>query len=91
MSQSDKEKLIDIVIGEAVVALLDSDSQIKGSALIAKLHSMAASTSDHLRKEAILEAIAEIVVELPEKKIGEARFQEDMRSSQITPAGSKKH
>ncbi|WP_252515524.1 hypothetical protein [Candidatus Pantoea bituminis] len=60
MYRSDEEKLTDVVIGEAVLTLLKSDSPVSSTALIAQLEVMAAAAEDAKMVRAIKSAVTEV-------------------------------
>ncbi|RPE01291.1 hypothetical protein BBB56_10510 [Candidatus Pantoea deserta] len=61
MSIKDEEKLTNIVIGEAVMALLQQGTPVFAEQVAEKLRSMAASESDLNRKQACERALAEVL------------------------------
>lgn len=59
--QKDKlEKLTEIVMGEAVTALLDSNDKISGATLANRLKSMLVNEANTARREAIEVVLAEV-------------------------------
>lgn len=61
MSKNDDEKLVDILTGEAVMALLAQDSPVFAEHVVAQLQAMAASERDPIRLRAFQHAIAELL------------------------------
>ncbi|GEM_PF-3236039 len=51
------EKLTDIILGEAVIKILDSDAQVSFESLLTELESMMMAERNIVRKKAILSAI----------------------------------
>jgi len=95
MYRSEEEKITDVMIGEAVLTLLKSESPISSNALIAQLEAMAGETDDATKLQAIKVAIVEVQkgiasansrrrVDLPERD--NHRLNNDG-----PPEGSKKH
>lgn len=95
MYRSEEEKITDVMIGEAVLILLKSESPISSNALIAQLEAMASETENATRLKAIKVAIVEVQkgmatansrrrVDLPERD--KHRLNNDG-----PPEGSKKH
>ncbi|WNN50124.1 hypothetical protein RIN58_08560 [Siccibacter colletis] len=97
MYESDKEKLADHIIGEAVLALLNDNTPISSASLIARLEVMAAGENDALRQEVIKSAIAEVRRGVPAKRgkrLPGSRDKEGrgaMFDGDAPPAGTKKH
>ena len=60
MYRSEEEKITDVMIGEAVLTLLKSESPISSNALIAQLEAMAGETDDATKLQAIKVAIVEV-------------------------------
>jgi hypothetical protein len=97
MYRSDEEKLTDVVIGEAVLTLLKSDSPVSSTALIAQLEVMAAAAEDAKMARAIKGAVTEVrkgmaaaskrsKLDFPDRENITHRF-----NSEGPPEGSKKH
>lgn len=61
MSKNDDERLVDILIGEAVMALLQQESPVFAKHVVAKLQTMATSERNSLRQQACQRAIAELI------------------------------
>ena len=61
MSKNDDERLVNILIGEAVMALLQQDSPVFAKHVVAKLQAMATSERDPVRQQACQRAIAELI------------------------------
>jgi len=61
MSKDDDEKLVDILIGEAVMALLQQKSPVFAKHVVARLQAMAASERNPHRQRAYQQAIAELI------------------------------
>jgi len=57
MSKNDKERLVDKVMGEAVMSLLESDDSVSFDALIGQLQVSLHDECDHGRREAFRTAI----------------------------------
>ncbi|WP_333871738.1 hypothetical protein [Kosakonia cowanii] len=60
MSKNESDKLVDTVMGEAVLALLDSDDDVSFDALIGQLQESLMSEADSTRREALQSAISGI-------------------------------
>ncbi|KOC91924.1 hypothetical protein [Winslowiella iniecta] len=60
MTRSDEEKLTDIMMGEAVLALIRADGVISNAALIHQLQLMAKAESDGVKRRACQRAINEV-------------------------------
>jgi len=58
MSKNDDERLVDILTGEAVMALLAQDSPVFAEHVVAQLQAMAASERNPIRQRAFQRAIA---------------------------------
>lgn len=61
MSKNDDERLVDILTGEAVMALLAQDSPVFAEHVVAQLQAMAASERNPVRQRAFQRAIAELI------------------------------
>ncbi|CAK6501282.1 hypothetical protein PANPB_00153 (plasmid) [Pantoea sp. Nvir] len=61
MSKNDDEKLVDILIGEAVMVLLQQESPVFAKHVVAQLQAMAASERNPVRQRAFQHAIAELI------------------------------
>lgn len=57
MRKSDKDRLVDRVMGEAVMSLLEADGSISFDALIGQLQESLHDESDQVRREAFRTAI----------------------------------
>ncbi|MDF7760723.1 hypothetical protein PU683_14460 [Kosakonia cowanii] len=60
MSKNESDKLVDTVMGEAVLALLDSDDDVSFDALIGQLQESLMSEVDSTRRKALQIAISGI-------------------------------
>ncbi|OON41383.1 hypothetical protein BTJ39_05325 [Izhakiella australiensis] len=60
MNRSDDDKLIDKLIGEAVMTLLESEGPVNSRALTDELRRMAAQEQNLMRRESILRATREV-------------------------------
>lgn len=60
MSKNETDKLVDIVIGEAVLALLESDDEVSFDALIGQLQEYLLDEVDSKRRNAFQTAISDI-------------------------------
>ncbi|KQN46567.1 hypothetical protein ASE93_14985 [Serratia sp. Leaf50] len=60
MNRNDDEKLIDIVMGKAVLAMLHGGGPVSTAALVAELKSMAVNEKNALRQRACEKAITEV-------------------------------
>ncbi|WP_312210589.1 hypothetical protein [Pseudescherichia sp.] len=60
MNRFDDKRLTDIVLGEAILALLSEGDPITPYSLIAKLQQMAASENLAFRKQACISALLEV-------------------------------
>lgn len=56
----DNQKLTDIMMGEALLALLKNGSAVSATGLIKKLQALAASEKDETRRQACKRAIMEV-------------------------------
>ena len=97
MYRNNDEKLIDIVLGEAVLALLKSDAVINNAALIRQLQAMAAVEKSAVRHRACKQAILDVRNNI---KSGNNRYTHEIRdmdnvkhlfTSEGPPDGTKKH
>ena len=97
MYRNDDEKLIDIVLGEAVLVLLKTDATINNAALIRQLQAMAAVEKSAARHRACKQAI---IVVRNNIKTGNNRYTHEIRdvdnvthlfTSEGPPDGTKKH
>ncbi|WP_380184723.1 hypothetical protein [Kalamiella sp. sgz302252] len=97
MYRNDEEKLIDIILGEAVLALLKSDAAINNAALIRQLQAMAAVEKSAARHRACKQAILDVRNNI---KSGSNRYTHEIRdmdnvthlfTSEGPPDGTKKH
>ncbi|MCU5775306.1 hypothetical protein N5923_22640 [Erwiniaceae bacterium BAC15a-03b] len=68
MTRSDEEKLIDIMMGEAVLALINAGGAINNASLIKQLQTMAKQESDPARCRACKRAIHEVIGNMPENR-----------------------
>jgi len=68
MSSFSDEKMTELIIGEAVTELLNDNAAITWSALLDKLHAIAASERDEERAKAALMAIGEVRAEMGNSK-----------------------
>jgi len=66
MQRSKSERLVDIVLGDAVIAMLDSGDDIGAVRLIGVLKSMTKIEQNAERLEAIMMAIHEVEATLPQ-------------------------
>lgn len=57
MSKNDKDRLVDKVMGEAVMSLLEADDSVSFDALIGQLQESLHDEADHGRREAFRTAI----------------------------------
>ncbi|MCR4457394.1 MULTISPECIES: hypothetical protein [Enterobacteriaceae] len=57
MSKNDKERLVDKVMGEAVMSLLEADDNVSFDALLSQLQESLHDENDHGRREAFRTAI----------------------------------
>lgn len=60
MSPDEDEKQADMMIGEAVIALIDGDVPVTSASLLMKLQSLLMTENDARRKKAIFCAIREV-------------------------------
>ncbi|WP_158780684.1 hypothetical protein [Pantoea sp. BAV 3049] len=97
MYKNEDEKLIDILLGEAVMVLLKEDAAISNAALIKQLHAMAAAESDAARQLTFRRAINEVRNYSAPNRDG---FSQEIRDSdnvmhlftnEESQDGSKKH
>lgn len=79
MYRDDDEKLADVIIGEAVMSMLDRDSPVTTASLLVKLQSLQMTENDARRKKAIFCAIREIRTSLHDAG-GEKRYGIDKAS-----------
>ena len=61
MYRSDEDRLADILMGDAVLQLLQTRSPVTTRALLDKLHKMAAQEPDVQRQNALRRAMAEVM------------------------------
>ncbi|KJV30210.1 hypothetical protein VH86_07595 [Pantoea sp. BL1] len=61
MNRSDDERLTDIVMGDAVLQLLQKAGPVTNSALLDKLRFMASMESNSTRQKALQRAMAEVM------------------------------
>ncbi|WP_438500287.1 hypothetical protein [Pantoea ananatis] len=83
------EKLTENIMGEAVIALLDSNDRISGATLANKLKSMLRDETDAGRQEAIEKVLAEV-----QSEFASARDPVDsvaLAFGQSVPDNSRKH
>lgn len=64
MHRNRMNKLTDIVLGEAVVMLLDRDDSLTATSVATRLKAMATGETDPARREAIMLALGEVQAEL---------------------------
>ncbi|MBV4366015.1 hypothetical protein ACMGGR_16155 [Erwinia sp. BNK-24-b] len=97
MYRNDEEKLVDIVLGEAVLALLKGDAAINNAALIRQLQAMSAVEKNATRQRACRQAITDVRNNI---KSGSNRYTHEIRdtdnvthlfTSEGPPNGTKKH
>lgn len=81
MFRTEEEKLVDTILGEAVIKLLDSNSVIGSSTLIAMLSLMAKKETDPTRQKACLDALNDVKNSLSVKK--DSNLKQDTTASQI--------
>lgn len=97
MYRSEVDKLTDIVIGEAVLALLKEDAPVSGATLISRLNAMLKQEEDEGRQQALRRALSEVRQQLPAARRQDlSRLQVDNSNQAIMnddgpPAGAKKH
>ncbi|MGE1564279.1 hypothetical protein [Pantoea septica] len=94
MNNIDDETLTDIMMGEAVIALLDSGETIGADSLISCLKRMAATEEMVSRKRACLRAVSEIRLCLAETDDLQCHRQNvdwSFYSSKVLPSGKKIH
>ncbi|WP_075182105.1 hypothetical protein [Pantoea sp. 1.19] len=97
MYRSDEEKLIDTILGEAVIALLKGGGAINNAILIRQLQNMAASEKDPARQQACKQAIAEVrnnMTATRNRTTHEIVDRDNVRhlfTSDGPPEGTKKH
>ena len=60
MNRSEDEKLADIMVGEAVLALLNNGRRVSASTLLTQLQQIATQESDEERQSACSRAIADV-------------------------------
>lgn len=60
MSKNDKDRLVDRVMGEAVMSLLEMDDSVSFDALIGQLQESLQQESDQVRREAFRLAINDV-------------------------------
>ncbi|WP_336769025.1 hypothetical protein [Pantoea endophytica] len=65
MQRSKPERLVDAVLGDAVIAMLDGDDDISTVRLVGVLKSMAQTEQNAERREAVMMAIQEVEATLP--------------------------
>lgn len=83
------EKLTEHIMGEAVIALLDSNDRISGATLANRLKSMLRDETDAGRQEAIEKVLAEV-----QSEFASARDPVDSTAlafGQSVPDNSRKH
>ncbi|VYT80601.1 hypothetical protein [Metakosakonia massiliensis] len=86
MSKNDKDKLVDTVMGEAVLSLLDSDDDVSFDALIGQLQVSLSAETNGERQEAYRTAISGVhnFRAQPEQRKGAAsRLQMTQRKSRM--------
>lgn len=91
MHRSEEEQLVDLVIGEAVISLLDSSAAITGAALVARLTQMAAASRDPARSAAIHAALTEARRRVPSAEAEAARAQDAAGPDALPPKGTRRH
>lgn len=65
MQRSKPERLVDVVLGDAVIAMLDGDDDISTVRLVGVLKSMTQTEQNAERREAVMMAIQEVEATLP--------------------------
>ncbi|WP_338563928.1 hypothetical protein [Erwinia sp. E_sp_B04_7] len=92
MYKNEDEKLIDILLGEAVMVLLKDDAAISNAALIRQLQAMASAESDTVRQRACRRAISEVRSYMAaDHESNKHENMTHMFSSEGPPDGTKKH
>ena len=91
MYKNEDEKLIDILLGEAVMVLLKDDAAISNAALIKQLQAMAMRETDVVRQRACRRAVSVIRSHLSADREGLRHDSMHMFTSEGPPDGTKKH
>lgn len=97
MYQNDEDKLTDIVLGEAILALLRGDAPVSNASLIQQLQQMSAVEKDTARQRACQLAIAEVRNNRsasPKSVTHRVRDRDNIThlfTSEGPPDGTKKH
>ncbi|MGK9175725.1 hypothetical protein KXR87_21315 [Yokenella regensburgei] len=88
MSKNDKEKLVDTVMGEAVLSILESDDDVSFDALIGQLQESLSAESNDERQEALRSAIGGVhsFRTRPGGKKAPGRLQVTQRKSRLQHA-----
>ncbi len=88
MSKNDKEKLVDTVMGEAVLSILESDDDVSFDALIGQLQESLSAEHDGERQEALRTAIGGVhnFRTRPAGKVAPGRLQVTQRKSRLQHA-----
>lgn len=76
MNRSDEQRLADIVMGDAVLQLLQKAGPVTHSALLDKLRSMAAMEANPARQKALQRAMAEVMNNLQSPDTQSATLKE---------------
>lgn len=97
MDRNDEEILLDIVLGEAVMALLKDDAAIGNAALIKQLQRLSETETDSTRKRVYRLAIAEVRnyasarAAVTRHKVGDRDNKRHLYNHQGPADGAKKH
>jgi len=84
MSKNDDEKLVDILMGEAVMALLQQESPVFAEHVVAQLQAMAASERNPIRLRAFQRAIAELISAARQSDQNSTSGNDDWQESEPT-------
>lgn len=88
MKNHDEGKLCDLLIGEAVIALLREKVGISRRALISKLELMLKAEEDEERERAVLLAIQDVKTEIAESESPKVGDREQMANFDIGKFGN---
>lgn len=88
MSKNDKEKLVDTVMGEAVLSILESEDDVSFDALIGQLQEALSTEHDGERQEALRTAIGGVhgFRIRPAEKLAPQRLHLTQRKSRLQHA-----
>lgn len=91
MYKNENEKLIDILLGEAVMVLLRDDAAISNAALIKQLQAMAMRETDVVRQRACRRAVSVIRSHLSADRDGARNDSLHSFNSEGPEDGTRKH